>query len=33
MFEAIDVCTRDEKKWVSTEQHYVARDIVNLIAC
>uniref|UniRef100_A0A0D9Z3B7 Uncharacterized protein n=1 Tax=Oryza glumipatula TaxID=40148 RepID=A0A0D9Z3B7_9ORYZ len=34
MFEAIDVaCPRDDKKRISTEQHCVARDIVNLIAC
>ncbi|EMS57478.1 hypothetical protein TRIUR3_30897 [Triticum urartu] len=34
MFEAIDVaCPRDDKVRMSTEQHCVARDIVNLIAC
>ncbi|KAG8073827.1 hypothetical protein GUJ93_ZPchr0006g45681 [Zizania palustris] len=34
MFEAIDVaCPRDDRKRISTEQHCVARDIVNLIAC
>lgn len=34
MFEAIDVaCPRDDRRRISTEQHCVARDIVNLIAC
>ncbi|XP_062210200.1 scarecrow-like protein 21 [Phragmites australis] len=34
MFEAIDAaCPRNDKKRISTEQHCVARDIVNLIAC
>ncbi|XP_047089721.1 scarecrow-like protein 21 [Lolium rigidum] len=34
MFEAIDVaCQRDDKKRMSTEQHCVARDIVNIVAC
>ncbi|CAN6307691.1 unnamed protein product [Urochloa humidicola] len=34
MFEAIDVARpRDDKKRISAEQHCVARDIVNLIAC
>jgi hypothetical protein len=34
MFEAIDAALpRDDKKRMSTEQHCVAKDIVNLIAC
>lgn len=34
MFESIDVaCPRDDKKRISAEQHCVARDIVNMIAC
>ncbi|BAT77315.1 hypothetical protein LR48_Vigan01g325500 [Vigna angularis] len=34
MFESIDVaCPRDDQKRVSAEQHCVARDIVNMIAC
>jgi hypothetical protein len=34
MFESIDVaCPRDDKQRISAEQHCVARDIVNLIAC
>ncbi|KAI4985154.1 hypothetical protein ZWY2020_017784 [Hordeum vulgare] len=34
MFESIDVALpRDDKRRISTEQHCVARDIVNLIAC
>jgi len=34
MFEAIDVARpRDDKKRISAEQHCVARDIVNLVAC
>ncbi|KAJ4704065.1 Scarecrow-like transcription factor [Melia azedarach] len=34
MFECIDVaCPRDDKKRISAEQHCVARDIVNMIAC
>ncbi|GAV59878.1 GRAS domain-containing protein [Cephalotus follicularis] len=34
MFESIDVaCPRDDRKRISAEQHCVARDIVNMIAC
>ena len=34
MFESIDVARpRDDKKRVNAEQHCVARDIVNMIAC
>jgi hypothetical protein len=34
MFESIDVALpRDDKRRMSAEQHCVARDIVNLIAC
>lgn len=34
MFESIDVaCPRDDKKRISAEQHCVARDIVNMVAC
>lgn len=34
MFESIDVAsTRDDKQRISAEQHCVARDIVNMIAC
>ncbi|KAK7363840.1 hypothetical protein VNO77_05999 [Canavalia gladiata] len=34
MFESIDVASsRDDKKRISAEQHCVARDIVNMIAC
>lgn len=34
MFESIDVALpRDDKKRISAEQHCVARDIVNMIAC
>ncbi|XWS15462.1 hypothetical protein CRYUN_Cryun34aG0002900 [Craigia yunnanensis] len=34
MFESIDVaCPRDDKQRISAEQHCVARDIVNMIAC
>lgn len=34
MFESIDVaCRRDDKQRISAEQHCVARDIVNMIAC
>ncbi|KAM7270092.1 hypothetical protein ACFE04_029306 [Oxalis oulophora] len=34
MFESIDVdCRRDDKKRISAEQHCVARDIVNMVAC
>ncbi|KHN03530.1 Scarecrow-like protein 13 [Glycine soja] len=34
MFESIDVaCPRDDKKRISAEQHCVARDMVNMIAC
>ncbi|OMO64732.1 Transcription factor GRAS [Corchorus olitorius] len=34
MFESIDVaCARDDKQRISAEQHCVARDIVNMIAC
>ncbi|XP_061339816.1 scarecrow-like protein 13 [Gastrolobium bilobum] len=34
MFESIDVARpRDDKKRISAEQHCVARDIVNMIAC
>lgn len=34
MFESIDVALpRDDRRRMSTEQHCVARDIVNLIAC
>ncbi|XP_021293671.1 scarecrow-like protein 13 [Herrania umbratica] len=34
MFESIDVaCSRDDKQRISAEQHCVARDIVNMIAC
>lgn len=34
MFEAIDVARpRDDKQRISAEQHCVARDIVNMIAC
>ncbi|XVE87656.1 hypothetical protein DITRI_Ditri19aG0005400 [Diplodiscus trichospermus] len=34
MFESIDVaCPRDDKERISAEQHCVARDIVNMIAC
>ncbi|KAK8591902.1 hypothetical protein V6N13_062498 [Hibiscus sabdariffa] len=34
MFESIDVaCPRDDKQRINAEQHCVARDIVNMIAC
>ncbi|KAK8546736.1 hypothetical protein V6N13_093779 [Hibiscus sabdariffa] len=34
MFESIDVaCARDDKQRINAEQHCVARDIVNMIAC
>ncbi|XVF28037.1 hypothetical protein REPUB_Repub14bG0161000 [Reevesia pubescens] len=34
MFESIDVaCQRDDKQRINAEQHCVARDIVNMIAC
>jgi hypothetical protein len=34
MFESIDVAfPRDDKRRINTEQHCVARDIVNIIAC
>ncbi|XP_021902378.1 scarecrow-like protein 13 [Carica papaya] len=34
MFESIDGgCPRDDKQRISAEQHCVARDIVNMIAC
>ncbi|XVF75201.1 hypothetical protein PTKIN_Ptkin13bG0168500 [Pterospermum kingtungense] len=34
MFECIDVaCPRDDKQRINAEQHCVARDIVNMIAC
>ncbi len=34
MFESIDVGRpRDDKQRISAEQHCVARDIVNMIAC
>ncbi|XP_047310536.1 scarecrow-like protein 13 [Impatiens glandulifera] len=34
MFESIEAgCTKDEKKRISAEEHCVARDIVNIIAC
>ncbi|KAL6570722.1 Chitin-inducible gibberellin-responsive protein 1 [Orobanche gracilis] len=34
MFESIDVAeTRDSKKRINVEQHCLARDIVNIIAC
>lgn len=34
MFESIDVArTRDDRQRISAEQHCVARDIVNMIAC
>jgi hypothetical protein len=34
MFESIDVALpRDDRRRMSAEQHCVARDIVNLIAC
>ncbi|QCD79800.1 scarecrow-like protein 13 [Vigna unguiculata] len=34
MFESIDVaCPRDDQKRISAEQHCLARDIVNMIAC
>ncbi|XP_024020223.1 scarecrow-like protein 13 [Morus notabilis] len=34
MFESIDVaCPRNDKQRISAEQHCVARDIVNMIAC
>ncbi|GMI91417.1 SCARECROW-like 13 [Hibiscus trionum] len=34
MFESIDIaCPRDDKQRINAEQHCVARDIVNMIAC
>ncbi|VAI22615.1 unnamed protein product [Triticum turgidum subsp. durum] len=34
MFESIDVALpRDDKRRISTEQHCLARDVINLIAC
>jgi hypothetical protein len=34
MFESIDVAfARDDKRRINAEQHCVARDIVNIIAC
>ncbi|KAE8655731.1 Scarecrow-like protein 13 [Hibiscus syriacus] len=34
MFESIDAaCPRDDKQRINAEQHCVARDIVNMIAC
>ncbi|KAK8551679.1 hypothetical protein V6N13_120126 [Hibiscus sabdariffa] len=34
MFESIDIaCPRDDKQRINAEQHCMARDIVNMIAC
>ncbi|GMH26859.1 hypothetical protein Nepgr_028702 [Nepenthes gracilis] len=34
MFESVDVCRpRDDKQRINAEQHCLARDIVNMIAC